>query len=77
MKKNKEKISYEREADVLSVELSDAPIDHAEEAGDVVVHFTKDNKPVLLEILEASLFFKKSGKAFIKEGVSARELVGV
>ena len=58
--KNKIKISYEPEADVLSWEVSAKPIDFAKEIGNVVVHFSKDNAPVLLEILEASAFLNKT-----------------
>lgn len=54
---NDRKISYEPEADVLTVEMSrEAPIDFAKELGDVVVHFTKHNVPVLIEVLNASQF---------------------
>ncbi len=49
-------ISYEPEADVVRIELTDTPIDYAREMGNVVVHFSKDNIPVYLEILEASRF---------------------
>lgn len=59
-KKNKDKISYEREADVLTVEVSKKPIDYAEMIGNVIVHFTKNNDPVLLEILEASKFLSRA-----------------
>lgn len=52
------KISYEKEADILRVEISRAPIDYATELGNVVVHFTPDNQPVYLEFLEASQFVK-------------------
>lgn len=62
MKNNKSKISYESEADVLTYELTSQPIDYAEEVGNIVVHFTKNNKPVLVEILEASKFLKKAEK---------------
>lgn len=41
---------------MLSWELSQRPIDFAEEAGNMVVHFARDNVPVLVEILEASKF---------------------
>jgi len=58
--KNKVKISYEPDADVLMWEITDKPIDFAKEVGDVVVHFTKNNVPVLIEILEASRFFSKA-----------------
>ena len=72
--KDKAKISYEPEADVLMWEITDKPIDFAKEIGDVVVHFTKNNTPILIEILEASKFLaraknlvKKGGGALIKE----------
>lgn len=52
-------MTYEPEADVFSVEMSGKPIDHAKEIGNIVVHFTKGNIPVLIEILEASKFLSK------------------
>ena len=52
-------MTYEPEADVFSVEVSGKPIDHAKEIGTIVVHFTKGNIPVLIEILEASKFLSK------------------
>ncbi|NCO15563.1 DUF2283 domain-containing protein [Candidatus Wolfebacteria bacterium] len=58
--KNKAKISYEPEADVLMWEIADKPIDFAKEIGNIVVHFTKNNIPVLIEILEASKFLAKA-----------------
>ncbi len=60
--KNNQKIrvSYESEADVLSWEVSDQPIDHAEEMGNVVVHFSGEHVPVLIELLEASKFFAEA-----------------
>ena len=54
--KDKAKISYEPEADVLMWEITDKPIDYAKEIGDVVVHFTKNNMPVLIEILKPANF---------------------
>lgn len=63
--RKKVKISYEPEADVLMWEITDKPIDYAEEIGDVVVHFTKNNMPVLIEILQASKFLAKA-KTLVK-----------
>lgn len=58
------KISYEPEADVLRWEISQtAPIDSAREMGNVIVHFTKQHVPVLIEILEASSFVAKAEQA--------------
>ncbi len=67
MKKNKAKISYESEADVLSWEITEKPIDYATEIGNVVVHFTKKNVPVLIEFLEASKFLARSKNVVEKE----------
>lgn len=65
--KNKAKISYEPEADVLMWEITDRPIDYAKEIGNIVVHFTKNNIPVLVEILEASKFLARSNDIVEKE----------
>lgn len=64
----KNKISYEFEADVLTVEASSKPIDYAKEIGSVVVHFTKKDEPVLFEILDASKFFTQAGNVMKKSG---------
>jgi len=48
------KVSYDRDSDVLMIQVSEAKVDYAEEMGPIIVHFTKDGKPVLLEILDAS-----------------------
>lgn len=62
MKKQKITISYEPEADVLALETGKEAIDYAQEMGNVVVHFTKKNSPVLVEILEASKFLSNAKK---------------
>ena len=66
IKKQKVKISYEPEADVLMWETGKQPIDYAEEIGNMVVHFDKKNSPVLVEILEASKFLNKIGRLMSK-----------
>lgn len=50
------KYSYDPDANVLSVTLSEEPFDYAEEMGDFVVHFAKSKKPVYVEILNANKF---------------------
>lgn len=62
MENKPSKINYEPEADVLSFELNDKPIDFAKEIGNIVVHFTKNNLPVYIEILEATKFVKQTSK---------------
>ena len=73
--KNKAKISYEPEADVLMWEITDKPIDFAKEIGNVVVHFTKNNMPVLIEILEASKFLARAKNLIHKDKLSAKTFV--
>jgi len=44
------KAQYNREDDVLLLYLSEGKIDHAEEADGVIVHFSADGRPLLLEL---------------------------
>lgn len=63
MKKITPKVSYDNDADVLSLAGTVAGrIDHARELGNFIVHFTKDDKPLLIEVLEASKVFGNSSK---------------
>jgi len=61
------KIKYSRDADALLIELSDKPIDYAEEEGQIIVHFTKDGEPVLIEILDAKEFVLSSMTSVLQE----------
>jgi uncharacterized protein YuzE len=60
------KISYDRDQDIIMLELSKQKIDHAEQTGPIIVHFTKKDKPVLLEILDASDFLAATLKSSIR-----------
>jgi len=60
------KVRYSRGEDVLIIELSDEKVDYAEEMGPVIVHFTKDGRPVMLEILDASEFVTEISKAAMR-----------
>jgi len=67
MKQHNLAIEYDPESDVLRWEITKtAPIDHASEMGNVVIHLTKDHLPVLVEVLEASQFLKQSEKTVEK-----------
>jgi len=48
------KVRYDREDDVLTIQLAEGVVDHAEEVDGVIVHFAKDDRPLLLEMLDAS-----------------------
>jgi len=63
MDKKYKKIRYDKEADILSIELSPSKkIDYASEIGDFIVHFSNDNNPVLVEVLNASAFIRQGEK---------------
>ncbi len=64
--KNTEKFfSYDPEADAAMFSVGEkASIDYASEFGDVIVNFSKDGQPVLIEILNASKFFSKYKEPF-------------
>jgi len=49
------KIKYDEESDVLTVVVAEkGKLSHAEEMGDIVVHFDEDGRPLFMEILRAS-----------------------
>ena len=56
------RIGYDRRKDILLVEVSRKPVDHAEEIGPLIVHFSKQNQPVLIEVLDASDFLSAATK---------------
>jgi uncharacterized protein YuzE len=48
------KIKYD-DADVLTVMLKEkGRLSHADDIGDIIVHFDEDGKPLFMEILKAS-----------------------
>ena len=57
------KIRYDRDDDILIVEMGKGKIDFAEESGPLIIHFTKQKKPVLLEIMNASKFLASLTKS--------------
>lgn len=55
-------VLYEKQDDVLNIWFSKKPIAYAEETDGVITHFTKENKPVYIEVLHASRFLKETTK---------------
>ena len=58
---------YQKEDDILMIELNNRKIDYAEQTGDLIVHFSPKREAVLLEILDASHFFAQQSKILPKE----------
>lgn len=71
------KIKYNKEDDILLLELNDQKIDYAEQSGDLIVHFSPKRQAVLLEILDASQFLKKAASELpkvVKESILSSSL---
>jgi len=65
------KIKYNEEADVLTIIIAEEEkLSHAEEVGDLIVHFDEDNKPLLIEILRASKIVPLMVQSMAKKEVS-------
>ena len=59
-------VTYNRKEDILVLELSQGVVDHAEESGPLIAHFSAEGKLVLLEILEASEFLAQLSKTTMR-----------
>ena len=60
-------VLYKREDDILLIEIApQAPIDHAEQAGPIIVHFSPEDEIVLIEVLFASQVLRTLVEAGLK-----------
>jgi hypothetical protein len=57
------KISYSKDVDALLIEISNDAIAYAEEDGQVILHYSPDDKLVLVEILDFRRFMSKESIA--------------
>ena len=58
------KMTYSKDVDVFLIELSNEPIAYAEDQGNTILHYTEDNRLVLIEILD---FRRSISEKTIKE----------
>ncbi len=49
-------MNYDAESNILSWEIAQGKIDHVKEFGNFLIHLSANNKPILIEILDASKF---------------------
>lgn len=61
------KVQYDKNEDILMIQLAKKKIDHAYETGSMIVHVTEDKEPVLLEIFEAKKFFALESKTLPRQ----------
>ena len=57
------KISYSKDVDALLIEISNDAIAYAEEDGQVILHYSPDDKLVLVEVLDFRRFMSKESVA--------------
>jgi hypothetical protein len=55
-------MNYDIESNILSWEISKGEISYAREFGNLIIHFSANNKPILMEILNASNFIGQINK---------------
>ena len=61
------KAKYYEDADLISWKVSRKPFEYATRSGDFVVHYSKNDEPVLIEILNASKFLKEANSILPKK----------
>jgi len=61
------KVKYSKDVDALIIELADKKIDYADNKGNIIIHYTVEDEPVLLEIFDAKEFLLNSFASMIKE----------
>jgi hypothetical protein len=59
-------IKYSSEVDILTVRLSDATVDYAEESDGLITHLTAAGKPVMFEIQGGREFLLGSITSMVK-----------
>ena len=60
-------MSYSPDTDSLIIELNNKTIDYAEEFENMIIHYTKNNEPVILELMDARQFSLNIMETIIKE----------
>ena len=64
------KYKYDKQTDIMVIELSSEKPDFAEQEGDIITHYNKENKPVEIEILNASKTTIEMLKAMLPKQVT-------
>ena len=62
---------YSKDVDILTIKLSDEPVDYAEESGQFIVHFSTEDTPVLIEVQDAKNFVLESLHTLFEETETA------
>ena len=66
------KLDYSPGVDALLIEFSEKKIDHAEDMGQLIAHFTDDGELVLLEVLDAKNFLLEAFSTVLRKRDATR-----
>ncbi len=58
---------YDNETNIICLEIAKGQISHVREFGNFIIHVSKNEKPILIEILDASKFVGQIDKLKIKD----------
>lgn len=58
---------YDPESNIICLEIAKGQISHVREFGNFIIHVSKSEKPILIEILDASKFVGQINKLKIKD----------
>ena len=61
------KAKYYEDADLLSLRITNTPYKYARQTGDIIVHYSDNKEPVLIEIVNAAKFLKDTAKMLPKK----------
>ncbi len=61
------KIKYSREVDILTIQFSETPVDHAKESDGLITHYSSAGNPVMLEIQGGREFLLSSITSLVNE----------
>lgn len=61
------KVKYYKDADLLSLRISNEPYKYARQTNDVIVHYSENKEPVLIEVVNAAKFLEDTTKLLPKK----------
>ena len=68
---------YDNESNIMCLELAKGKISHVHEFGNFIIHVSKSEKPILIEILDASKFVGQIDKLKIKNIKNIKKAIPV
>ena len=71
------KIHYSPDVDALLIELNNNPIAYAEEEGKTILHYSKDDQLVLIEILDFGCSLSEDARQELAKSISSRESIEI